>query len=85
MRVYNNEHCLFIKILQRRIQQFNDNKFNEKNEKNFGFYKNNMYTTIDKDIIEEILKETTFQELKNNLLFEELKLSKSQSDISSHI
>ena len=82
---HNNEHCLFIKILQRRILQFNDNKFNKNNEKNFGFYKNYMYTTIDKDIVKEILRETKFEELKNNLLFEESKVSESQSVISTNI
>ena len=83
--IHDNKDSVFMKILERRIQQFNENEFKKENEKKFGFHKNYMYTTIDKDIINKMLKETTLEELRNNLLADDSQVSRSVSNNSSHI
>ena len=49
-----NKKHIFVKLLEKRVSDFNQNKFDENI---YGFHKNYMYTIMDKTIVENKLKE----------------------------
>ena len=59
-----NSH-IFKDLLQKRIIQLNNK---ELNEKIYGFYKDYMYTIMDKEIVEKKLNDTNIFKLKQELL-----------------
>ena len=79
---------IFLEILERRINQYNNLNKNEYNEKIFGFNSNikksnyYLYSTIDDDLIEKKIKENNFIKLKNGLLGNK---SQINEDINSRI
>ena len=65
IHLHKNDDHIFKKLLEKRVSEFNSNSFN----KNFtGFFKNYMYTVMDKDIVENKLKFTNFKLLIDQLL-----------------
>ena len=60
----NKEH-IFKKLLEKRISEFNQKKFDKKI---YGFFENYMYTIMDKSIVENKLSDLDYKNLKEQLL-----------------
>ena len=62
---HQNEEHIFKKLLEKRISEFNEKKFDKKI---YGFFQNYMYTIMDKSIVENKLKDLDYKNLKEQLL-----------------
>ena len=67
IHLHKNDNHIFKQLLEKRVSEFNFNNFNF-NKENTGFFKNYMYTIMDKDIVEDKLKISNVEILKKELL-----------------